>query len=123
MGAAVSGGGQPPKKEMSMEVRLLLAFLLMGAVMFVTQMWFKPPESPQPAKKDQTAKVPKAGEPAPAEVTPPAPTTAEVAPVAPSAGATPQYSLPNFVIDTDLFRVSFSNQGATVRSWQLKTYK
>ena len=27
------------------------------------------------------------------------------------------------MIDTDLFRVAFSNQGANVRSWQLKNYK
>ena len=39
MAESVNGGSntpaQPPK-EMSMEVRLLIAFLLMGAVMFVT---------------------------------------------------------------------------------------
>ena len=31
--------------------------------------------------------------------------------------------MPNLVIDTDLFRVTFSNQGANVRSWQLKKYR
>jgi hypothetical protein len=39
MADPVNGGGnqsQPPK-EISMEMRLLLAFLLMGAVMFVFQ--------------------------------------------------------------------------------------
>src|SRR5262249_21689244 len=106
-----------------MEMRLLLAFLLMGAVMFVTQLWFKPPESPQPAKKDQTAAVPKAGEPPSAAVTPPPATTAEAVPTAANPAATPEQPQPNFVIETDLFHVSFSNQGATVRSWLLKTYK
>src|SRR5687767_14566641 len=114
---------EAPKKEMSMEMRLLLAFLLMGAVMFVTQMWFKPQESPQPVKKDQTASVPKAGEPTPPAVTSPPPTTAEVAPPAPNPAATPAIPQPNVIIDTEMFRVVFSNQGATVRSWQLKTYK
>ena len=45
MAESVSGGsssGQPPK-EMSMEIRLLLAFLLMGAVMFVTPYFLKTP--------------------------------------------------------------------------------
>ena len=36
---------------------------------------------------------------------------------------TPAQALPPLVIDTDLFRVAFSNQGANVRSWQLKKYK
>ena len=44
MAESVNGGSktpaQPPK-EMSMEVRLLLAFLLMGIVMFVTPYFFK----------------------------------------------------------------------------------
>jgi hypothetical protein len=30
-----NGNSAPPKKEMSMEVRLLVAFILMGAVLFV----------------------------------------------------------------------------------------
>ena len=44
MAESVNGGSktpaQPPK-EMSMEVRLLIAFLLMGIVMFVTPYFFK----------------------------------------------------------------------------------
>jgi len=44
MAEPVNGGSntpaQPPK-EMSMEVRLLLAFLLIGAVMFLTPYFFK----------------------------------------------------------------------------------
>ena len=37
-----------PKKEMSMETRLLLAFLLMGLVLFLTPYVYKP--APPPAK-------------------------------------------------------------------------
>jgi len=49
---SVNGGGGPnqPPKEMSMEVRLLLAFLLMGAVMFLTPYLFKT-VAPPPVKK------------------------------------------------------------------------
>ena len=46
---------QPPKKEMSMEVRLLLAFVLMGAVMFLTPYIFPTPPKP-PAKKDDSGR-------------------------------------------------------------------
>ena len=51
MAESVNGGDpQQPSKEMSMEVRLLLAFLLMGAVMFLTPYLFKT-VAPPPVKK------------------------------------------------------------------------
>ena len=60
MSESVNGGSnnpaQPPKKEMSMEMRLLLAFLLMGAVMFLTPYIFPTPAKP-PAKKDAATAV------------------------------------------------------------------
>ena len=118
--------GQPPK-EMSMEIRLLLAFLLMGAVMFLTPYFMK---TQQPASNKQ-AQTPVAS--------PVAQNTSPAAPEAPAApppkakaaakkrtSATPvteQNALPNLVIETDLFRVEFSNQGANVRSWRLKQHK
>ena len=43
------------KKEMTMEVRLLIAFLLMGIVIFGTQYFYKPP--PQPASKTVATKT------------------------------------------------------------------
>ncbi len=43
---------QPPK-EMSMEMRLLLAFLLMGAVMFVTPYFLKYPQPPRRAPPER----------------------------------------------------------------------
>ena len=118
--------GQPPK-EMSMEIRLLLAFLLMGAVMFLTP-YFVKTQQPASNKKLQT--------PAPAPVAQTVPAAAPEAPAAPSpkakaaarkrTSATPvsgQNPLPPFVIETDLYRIEFSNQGANVRSWLLKKHK
>jgi YidC/Oxa1 family membrane protein insertase len=136
MAESVNGGSktpaQPPK-EMSMEVRLLIAFLLMGAVMFLTPYFFKS-QAPPPVKKDaagQTASqspsaVPTApdGKPTAEATAPPSPAAeaaeaaAEAAPLA--VGATPQKAEPPFVIETDLYKIVFSNQGGTVRSWQLK---
>jgi len=46
----IGGNGSKPPKEMSMEVRLLLAFVLMGAVMFVSQYFFKS-QTPPAAQK------------------------------------------------------------------------
>ena len=138
MAESVNGGSntpaQPPK-EMSMEVRLLIAFLLMGAVMFLTPYFFKS-QVPPPVKKDAAGQTASQGTPG-APATPPkaeatsgyppgpaaAPETAEAAAVALPADATPQKAEPPFVIETNLYKIAFSNQGGTVRSWQLKKSK
>src|ERR1039457_6495676 len=173
MAESVNGGSntpaQPPK-EMSMEVRLLIPFLLMGVVMFVTPYFFKS-QTPPPLKKDaagQTASQSTPGAPpasgvqprpeAPPPAHPPLPpkkagagqTASQSPPAAPPAsgvqptpkapppappaeaaaaakplpvGATPQKAEPAFVIETNLYKIAFSNQGGTVRSWQLKKTK
>jgi YidC/Oxa1 family membrane protein insertase len=131
-GSGGSGTSSPPPKEMSMEVRLLLAFLLMGAVMFVTPYIFKT-TTPPASKKTQApvaANAQKSSEAA-ASASPAATPAAAVeskAAVAPASSepagpATPQKVAPPFVIDTNLFRVAFTNHGADVESWQLKKYK
>jgi len=122
-----NGGNSPaqPPKDMSMEMRLLLAFLLMGAVMFVTPYFMKTPEPPAakkaPASPSAAVNPVSAGNPTPARNTP-ASNSAEAAapPVVP--GATQQHEEPAFVVDTNLFRIVFSNQGGTIRSWRLKKY-
>jgi YidC/Oxa1 family membrane protein insertase len=121
-----SGGPGQPRKEMSMEIRLLLAFLLMGAVMFLTPYLFKT-QQPAPAAKKQAESAQVAKPPETPAAQPAAAVKPAVAPdAAKKAGgvpATPQQQLPNLAIDTNLFRVQFSNQGATVRSWVLKKFK
>jgi YidC/Oxa1 family membrane protein insertase len=108
---------------MSTETRLLIAFLLMGAIMFLTPYFFKSQPPPPNAKKStkaaetaQTAATPAA----PAEVEkPPAAETAEAA-KAPIVPVIQAQAAPPFVIDTDLYKITFSNQGANVRGWLLK---
>jgi YidC/Oxa1 family membrane protein insertase len=111
-------GGQGPK-ELSMETRLLLAFLLMGAVMFLTPYFF--PSATTPAKKSTAQTAQRTPSAAPAETAPPAQVVPE-AERAPTVPATPVKVEPTFSIDTDLFHVTFSNQGGVVRSWVLKKY-
>ena len=137
MAESVNGGGGPnqPPKEMSMEVRLLLAFLLMGAVMFLTPYLFKTVAPPPVKKAAQAAPGPVGTQPQPAvpEAVPAAPVAEKAkaerparkgaAKAAPSAPSTPQNVEPALIVDTDLFTVAFSNQGATVRSWRLKKYR
>src|SRR5580658_3660605 len=100
------------KKELSMEVRLLLAFLLMGVVLFVTPYFYKQPPPQPPTKAAQT--------------NPDTAKTVAGKTLAPPVSAIPPAESPGqlqaeqeeiFAIDTDLYRVTFSNRGATVRSW------
>lgn len=111
------------KKEISMEVRLLLAFLLMGAVIFVTPYFYKPPAGPT---ADKSA-VNKPGATA-SEAKPPAPIPAPspqlpAEALTPVAGQVQAANAETVVIDTDLLQVTFSNQGGVVRSWVLKHFK
>jgi YidC/Oxa1 family membrane protein insertase len=107
------------QKEMSMELRLLLAFLLMGAVMFITPYFVKSPstgkKSSQPAasvvQKQSAAEVSNSATVAPADA------------AAPAVPATSQQALPPFAIDNGVFKVTFSNQGATVRTWLLNNFR
>jgi YidC/Oxa1 family membrane protein insertase len=114
------GLGQPPD-QMSTETRLLLAFLLMGAIMFFSPQFFKTAVPPDAKKSTQAAKTGEGPVPAPvssAEASPPA----EIAEAgkAPTAPVIQGQQEPFFVVSTDLFKVTFSNQGANVRGWVLK---
>ena len=105
-----------------MEVRLLLAFLLMGAVIFVTPYFYKPPAGPTVDKSaankpGETAK--EAKPPASIPPTPPLPAEATAA----VAGQVQAANEETVVIDTDLLQVTFSNKGGVVRSWVLKHFK
>jgi YidC/Oxa1 family membrane protein insertase len=99
-----------------MEQRLLLAFLLMGLVLFLTPYIYKappPPKKPVPtpaAPQSQATKKP------------------EAVPVKPAADAQPvpgqiqAAGEQEFAVDTDFYRIQFSNHGAVVHSWVLKKY-
>jgi YidC/Oxa1 family membrane protein insertase len=103
-----------------MEKRLLLAFLLMGLVLFVTPYIYKPappPKATQSAAANQAAQ--KAADKPEAAVAPkPKPETA--APAAP--GQIQDTSEKLFNIETDIYRIQLSNRGAVVKSWMLKKY-
>lgn len=95
-----------------MELRLLLAFVLMGVVLFTTPYFYKgvaPPKKPvtpaaetiRPATQPLAA-VQKAPVPGPASI----------------ASQEEQIS----TIENDLYRIEFTNRGAVARSWMLKKY-
>src|SRR5580692_12912159 len=112
------GLGHAPE-QMSTETRLLLAFLLMGAIMFLTPYFFKTQAPPPNTKKSTQAAVESAAAPQPAPAQVHAETAAaQTAP--PTAPLTQAQTQPPLVIKTDMFQVTFSNQGANVRSWLLR---
>jgi len=114
-------GGPGKPKELSTELRLLLAFILMGVVLFVTPYFYK--SVAPPVKK--TAPVATKTEPAPAApAAPVAPAETAVEP-APETAAPPVAAQKEetSVIDTDLFQITFSNRGGVVKSWLLKKHK
>src|SRR5204862_1920407 len=112
------GSGPPNNKEMSVEARLLLAFILMGAVLFTTPYFFKTPPTPATtAKKVEPGAV----APPPAQAPQPAPAPAATAQSSPGQiGASREET---FALDTDLYHIVFWNRGAVVQSWTLKKYK
>jgi YidC/Oxa1 family membrane protein insertase len=115
------------KKEMSMETRLLIFFVLMGLVLLGTQYFYKPPVANKPAAVNPATTDPDR----PAPISPDAATPPKVTEPAATAAAPPA-DLPGRVqadkeesttVETNLYRVTFSNRGAVVRSWILKAYK
>ncbi|HLJ12957.1 MAG TPA: membrane protein insertase YidC [Bryobacteraceae bacterium] len=124
----------PGKKDVSMETRLLLAFLLTGLLLFLTQYFYKPaPPAPNTAQTTQTTGTPAAKSPAvenKAESkvetkagTKAASTAAAAEPTLPVPGAIHAAKEEIFTVDTALYRIVLSNKGAVVKSWILKNYK
>jgi YidC/Oxa1 family membrane protein insertase len=107
------------------EQRLMLAFGLMIAVLGVTTYFMpKQPDPPPPAQKaaETSAEQKPAPEPAAAVPAKPQPGPAGK-PVAKAVARIEGTREESFGIETELFRVSFSNRGAVVRSWSLRKFK
>lgn len=107
-----------PKRELTMEQRLLVAFALMGVVLFLTQ-FFYPQQRPPvaPPKPVKQVEAPKPAEQAKPPESPPEPV--------PPPAAVPQTAAAKeetFTVDTQVYRIEFSNRGAVVRNWWLKKY-
>ncbi len=109
------------KKELSMEVRLLLAFGLMGLVLLTTQ-YFMPSTKPPLPKKAPVQEQVLTPPPQPAPAVPAQAVTKGV-PAASAPEAITAQARETKIVETDVYRIELSNEGATVRSWKLKKYK
>lgn len=104
-----------------METRLLLAFLLTGLLLFLTQYFYKPTPPQKVTPPAQTAE--KKSAPKPAQETKAPAATAPAKPALPVPGAIHADKEQTFVVDTRLYHIVLSNKGAVVRSWVLTNYK
>ena len=119
----------PGKEPEGMQERLLIAFALIGVVLMGMQ-YFMPSQTPTPPAEPQKQTAPPS-QPNNAEGSKAAATPA--APSKPGAAAVQPVKLASTVIaaakdqtvevDTDLYKVVFSNRGAVVHSWVLKRFK
>jgi YidC/Oxa1 family membrane protein insertase len=111
------------KKELSNEARLLIAFVLMGLVLFLTPYLYKSPTAPAPGANKPA--VSKTADPAEASTPPPA-AAVPAAPVVSAAEMPGQIhgdQEETLVVDTGLARIVFSSKGAVVKSWVLRDFK
>lgn len=98
----------------SFEKRLPLALGLMMLVLLGSQYFFKPAPSAKPVQtKSPNAAARQTAQPSSAPI--PAPTSAAGQVQASAEGISE--------IDTDLYKIQFTNRGAVVKSWVLKKYK
>jgi YidC/Oxa1 family membrane protein insertase len=98
---------------------LLIAFALMGLAVFGMQYFAPAPPAANPAPKPAT-QTPKPEAPTQMAAPAPAGATKTAPPVSPAATAAKEEIIK---VETDLYRVQFSNKGAVVHSWILKKYK
>jgi YidC/Oxa1 family membrane protein insertase len=116
-----SPGASPPEPP-SLQKRLPLALALMMLVLLVSQYLFKPAPGPKPVEPVNDKQA--------AQLTqkPAAPAAAALPPnenAAPAASGAQVHATSVVVttVETDLYRIVFTNQGATVKSWVLKKFK
>lgn len=108
-----------PNQDPGMEKNLLIAFALMAVVIFGSQYLLPQPETPAKKEAPKTAAAP--------PITPTAAIekkqegTTQDKPAAPQAVAAAKEELTR--IETDLYKVEFTNKGGVASSWVLKKFK
>ena len=108
-----------PGGEISVERRMLLAFVLVGVVLLLSQ-WLFSPKAPSRTGAKQTKPATVEQVKPPVE-TPPASVQSKAAaePAKPVAAGNEQLT----TVDTKVFRIVFSNRGGVVRELATENYK
>ena len=101
------------KKELSQEMRVLIAFALSFLILLISQRYLLKPPPPRPAGKP-------ASSPAAAPAPPPAIAPTESAlPTGPKQGGAEE----QITVDAGLYQAVFSTRGAVVKGWTLRNYR
>jgi YidC/Oxa1 family membrane protein insertase len=125
------------KKELSSEMRILIASILSMAVILLWAKFFAPkppanvPQANRPPITAPAATNPASSPTSPASTTPGNPTAHTPAGVATGIAPSNAAAMPpktdsqerTIVVESSLYRVEISNRGGVVKSWQLKKYK
>ncbi len=119
----MNGDFQNPHQDPGSEKRLLLVFVLTFAVLIISQPLltkFIKPQQPAPAKQEQSQPQQPAVTPLPVTpAKPPAASNANAAPAVPTRQAEGERET---IVENDLYKITFTNRGAQVKSWILKKY-
>jgi len=109
----------PQKKDLKPELRIFIASALSIIVILLWAKFFapKPPVQTQQPNKPAVAAPSTPGTPNNSAGS--TPTTVAAVPPAPVLGDKRERTI---VVESDLYRVEFSNRGGVVKSWQLKKY-
>ena len=120
---------QNPQQEPGTEKRLALVFALTFIVIILSQQFLFKKQAPAPQKQEQaqtqsaqqttTPQTPAPAPPAPAQASAPAGKQSASATSAETKQAAQESET---VIESDLYRITFTNRGAQVKSWILKKY-
>lgn len=106
-----------PNQQGGQDMKSILAMTVVFVVIFAGLQYFKPKKPATSITQQQTTQT------APAAASSPA-TTAATAPVAPApANAVEAKGETDTVVENELYRITFTNRGAQVKSWILKKYK
>lgn len=120
----MNGEFKNPHQDPGSEKRLLLVFVLTFAVLIIFQpllMKYIKPQQQTPAKQEQQQQQPASTPaPPPATTTPAAPANASATPAVPAKQAAAEQET---VVENDLYKITFTNRGAQVKSWILKKFQ
>ncbi|HZI58819.1 MAG TPA: membrane protein insertase YidC, partial [Verrucomicrobiae bacterium] len=112
-----------PQNEQGTDKRMLIALVLVFVVLGILQFFLPKPQPPPPDKgqQQQQAQEHQTATPAvPAVSTPTPAKSPAVAPKLPVKSATAETES---VLENESYRITFTNHGASVKSWILKKYK
>ncbi len=109
----------PQKKDLRPELRIFIASALSIIVILLWAKFFAPKPPAQTPQPNKPAVAAPSASGAPTNSVSSTPTTVAAAPPAAVLGDKRERTI---VVESDLYRVEFSNRGGVVKSWQLKKY-